>query len=146
MPRPWKSSPTPSKTSPFSRIPVYHENRDNITGIVIRSEVLLAALKKEDEWSLDGLKREVERVSGDEKLDELMRGFLNDGHHFALVTDKFGTVTGLLTLEDILETVIGVEIMDESDKVADLQSLARRLWRERREKRGLTTEVAEGEN
>lgn len=129
---------------PFSRIPVFHENRDDIVGIVIRSEVLLAGLKSGPEkWSLAELKREVQRVRDDETLDLLMRDFLDKGHHFALVTDNYGTVTGLLTLEDILETVIGVEIMDESDQVPDLQALARQLWRERREKRGLTTELEE---
>ena len=129
--------------NPYSRIPIFGENRDDITGIVIRSEVLRGALTSREDWALGNFRREVERVRGSDNLDELMRYFLKEGLHFALVTDSYGTVTGLITLEDILETVIGVEIMDESDKVADLQGLARQLWRERREKRGLTTELPE---
>lgn len=129
--------------NPYSRIPIFGENRDDITGIVIRSEVLRGAVASREDWALGNYRREVERVRGSDNLDELMRHFLKEGLHFALVTDSYGTVTGLITLEDILETVIGVEIMDESDKVADLQGLARQLWRERREKRGLTTELPE---
>lgn len=127
--------------NPFSRVPLYEENRDNITGVVLRSEALLAAVKNRDHWNLDDLKREVQRVSASDSLDQLMRSFLNDGHHFSLVTDKYGTVTGLLTLEDILETVVGVEIMDESDEVADLQALARQLWKDRAIKKGLDTKL-----
>ena len=125
--------------NPFSRVPIFQENRDNITGVVLRSEALLKAVKDRENWKLSELKREVQRVAGTDTLDGLMRSFLNDGHHFSLVTDKFGTVIGLLTLEDILETVVGVEIMDESDEVADLQALARQLWKERATKKGLDT-------
>ena len=127
--------------SPFSRIPIYHQDRDDVKGMVIRSEALLQAVRSgEDDWSLSKFLREVEKVNSDEPLDSLMRRFLKQGHHFGLVTDRYGTIVGLLTLEDILETVIGVEIMDESDRVPDLQALARRLWRERRKKKGLQPE------
>jgi magnesium and cobalt exporter, CNNM family len=121
---------------PFSRIPVFGQDRDDITGVVLRSEVLLEALRNKD-WSLEVLQRDVIRTMADVPLDELMRSFLKEGHHITLVTDKFGTVTGLLTLEDILETVVGVEIMDESDQVADLQELARQLWKSRAERMGI---------
>lgn len=124
---------------PFSRIPVFGDNRDDITGVVLRSEVLLEALRSQD-WSLESLKRDIIRTTSSVPLDELMRTFLKNGHHITLVTDRFGTVTGLLTLEDILETVVGVEIMDESDQVADLQELARELWRTRAERMGLDAE------
>ena len=126
---------------PFSRIPVYGENRDDITGVIIRSEVLMRALR-DDEWSLETSRRDIIRTQADVPLDELMRTFLKEGHHITLVTDSFGTVTGLLTLEDILETVVGVEIMDESDQVADLQEVARQLWKTRAEKMGLDTDAA----
>ena len=126
---------------PYSRIPIYGENVDDITGVVIRAEALLGAVKDKDkEWELANFRREVIRVESTSKVDELMRKFLDEGHHFALVTDRFGTVTGLVTLEDILETVVGVEIMDESDEVADLQEVARKLWRERAQKKGVGSE------
>ena len=124
---------------PYSRIPIYGESVDDITGVVIRAEALLGAVK-EKEWELKNFRREVIRVESTSKVDELMRKFLDEGHHFALVTDRFGTVTGLVTLEDILETVVGVEIMDESDEVADLQEMARKLWRERAQKKGVDSE------
>jgi magnesium and cobalt exporter, CNNM family len=121
---------------PYSRIPVFGENRDDITGVVIRAEALLGALQAKN-WELEQFRREVIQVESHTAVDELMRTFLDEGHHFGLVTDRFGTVTGLVTLEDILETVVGVEIMDESDKVADLQEVARKLWRGRARKKGL---------
>jgi len=129
--------------NPFSRIPIYHDNRDEITGVILRTEALLDAVQGKP-WDLEGMRREVLRVKASEPLDELMRRFLKEGHHFSLVTDSYGTVTGLLTLEDILETVVGVEIMDESDKVADLQALARKLWRERMHKKGVNAEESDG--
>lgn len=123
--------------NPFSRIPVFEEHRDNIVGVVIRSEALMAAVKNRDDWKLEDSMREVLRVGAEESLDELMRRFLNEGHHFSLVSNTYGTDIGLITLEDIMETVVGVEIMDESDQVADLQALARQLWQERVSKKGL---------
>lgn len=131
------------KDKPFSRIPVFGENRDDITGVVIRSQAFLAGLQDREGWSLSKVRRDVHRVESTEPLDKLMKNFLDQSHHFSLVTDQFGTVTGLLTLEDILETVVGVEILDETDQVADLQALARQLWRERASKVGLDTEALE---
>lgn len=127
---------------PYSRIPVFGENRDDITGVVLRSESLLAAVREKD-WKLENLRRDIVRVRQEKPLDELMREFLKEGRHVALVEDSYGTVTGLVSLEDILETVVGVEIMDESDQVADLQELARKLWRDRADRKGVKVEEAE---
>lgn len=128
--------------TPFSRIPVYDENPDDITGVVLRSEALLSAVRN-DGGTLKSLQRRINRTRVDTSLDLLMRLFLKEGHHITLVTDNFGTVTGLLTLEDIVETVIGVEIMDESDQVADLQELARDLWKRRANKMGIDPDAVE---
>ena len=127
---------------PYSRIPVFGENRDDIVGVVIRAEALLGAVRN-DSWKLEDFRRDIIRIESQTPVDELMRSFLNEGHQFGLVTDRFGTVTGLVTLEDILETVVGVEIMDETDEVADLQEVARKLWRKRAQKKGLDSKDLE---
>lgn len=127
---------------PFSRIPVFDENGDDITGVVLKSEALLSAIR-EPNATLKSLQRRISRTLVDTPLDLLMRTFLKEGHHIALVTDNFGTVTGLITLEDIMETVIGVEIIDESDEVADLQQMARDLWKRRAHKMGIDPDAVE---
>jgi len=126
---------------PFSRIPVYTESKDHVTGFVLRSEALLASIKNEpDKQTVGSLKRPLENTQQDTAVDEVFRNFIKDGHHIALVADNHGTTVGLVTLEDVLETIVGVEIIDEMDEVADLQIHARNLWKERAERMGLPTD------
>ncbi len=123
--------------TPFSRIPVHGKTRDQIDGFVIRSEVLLAGMKGQGDETLEAFRRPLEAVPSGVKLDRLFRQMLREHHHMMLVVNEFGTVVGLVTLEDVLETIMGVEIIDESDEIADLQSWARDLWRRRAERMGL---------
>ncbi len=123
---------------PFSRIPVYGEDRDVITGFVIRADALLAGLKAPGgNGTLAQVRRPIEATQKELPVDRLFQRMLAEGHHILLVIDEFGTVVGLVTLEDVLETIVGVEIVDEKDQVADLQSLARKLWQERARKMGV---------
>ena len=123
---------------PFSRIPVFGDDPDEITGFVIRADVLLAALKAPNgDGTLADLRRTIAATHKELSVDRLFQRMLAEGHHILLVIDEFGTVVGLVTLEDVLETIVGVEIMDEKDQVADLQSLARKLWQDRARKMGV---------
>jgi CBS domain containing-hemolysin-like protein len=63
--------------------------------------------------------------------------FIRKREHIALVVDEYGSVSGLVTMEDIIETLLGLEIMDESDNVEDLQALARKTWEERAKRTGI---------
>lgn len=72
--------------------------------------------------------------------DALFRKMVTEHHHVMLVVDEYGTVMGLVTLEDVLETIFGFEILDESDEVPDLQEYARELWRERASRLGLPSD------
>lgn len=124
---------------PFSRIPVYGNNRDDISGFVLRSDALQACLKDANA-QLSSVARPVEVVPQQIGVDRLFQRLLAEGHHLLLVHDEYGTTVGLVTLEDVLETIVGVEIVDEHDKVADLQVLARKLWSDRAKKMGIPLE------
>ena len=122
---------------PFSRIPVFRTNRDDVTGFVLRSDALLACIQ-DDSSTLEKVRRPLEVVPQQISVDHLFQRFLNEGHHILLVHDEFGTAVGLVTLEDVLETIVGVEIVDEHDHIADLQVLARKLWTDRAVKMGIS--------
>lgn len=129
-------------TRPFSRVPVHGSHADDLTGFVLRSEALLACLEN-PERSLRSVSRPIESVPNLMRVDELFRKFLSARQHIHLVHDEFGTTVGLVTLEDVLETVVGAEIVDEKDRVADMQLLARKLWQERAARMGLEPAAAE---
>ncbi|MEM1085839.1 MAG: hemolysin family protein [Verrucomicrobiota bacterium] len=124
---------------PFSRIPVYGKNRDELNGFVLKSDGLQACLK-DPESDLKSVMRPIDAVPQQIGADKLFQRLLAEGSHLLLVHDEYGTTVGLVTLEDVLETIVGVEIVDEQDKVADLQVLARKLWSERAERMGIPSE------
>lgn len=120
----------------FSRIPVYGDNSEVVTGFVLRSDALQACLQ-DPEQSLGPLKREIAFVPNLMKVDDLIQRMLDQKLHIAMVQDEFGSTVGLVTLEDALETLIGVEIMDEHDRVTDLQAHARKIWQKRAREMGI---------
>ncbi len=123
---------------PFTRIPVYHGNPDDISGFVIRGEVLLAHLKDAaDTATLADVKRPLAIAPEHTPVDAIFQRFIAERHQILLIVDEFGTNVGLLSFEDVIETIFGFEIMDEKDKVADLQLHARNLWKERAKKMGI---------
>jgi len=121
----------------FSRIPIFKENSDNITGFVIKSELLEEIIKGNGEKNLLELKREILVTNRNLPIPDLFEKFIAKREHVALVVDEYGTTSGLVTMEDVIETLLGLEIMDESDNVADLQHLARKNWEVRAKKIGL---------
>ena len=121
----------------FSRIPIFKENSDNITGFVIKSELLEEIIKGNGEKNLLELKREILVTNRNLPIPDLFEKFIAKREHVALVVDEYGTTSGLVTMEDVIETLLGLEIMDESDKVDDLQHLARKNWEIRAKKMGL---------
>lgn len=123
---------------PFSRIPVYKTNRDEVSGFVIRGDVLIAHLKDaEDKLKLSDVARPIAVAAEHTPVDALFRRFISDRHQIMLVVNEFGTTVGLVTFEDIIETIFGFEILDEKDKIADLQMHARSLWKERAKRMGI---------
>ena len=129
----------------FSRIPVYGKDRDEVTGFVLKSDVLLDAANLQGATSLSHMKRPIPVIPGDVPLHELFDRLLNERTHMALVADEYGGTEGLVTMEDVVETLLGLEIVDEVDKVQDMQELARRQWRKRALRQGIIPETANGE-
>jgi len=111
---------------PFSRIPVYGETPDDIKGVALKDEILVAAAGEKPDTPVGELARPALVVPEAATARRLFRRFLRQREHLAIVVDEYGGVAGIVTLEDIIETLIGREIMDESDKVEDMRSLAGR--------------------
>ncbi|RUM34722.1 MAG: hemolysin [Desulfobulbus sp.] len=124
--------------SNFSRIPLYHEAPDNITGFVLRDEILSRVAEGQGDVLLKTLQRQVPVVSPNQLLPDLLDSLLEKRSHLAVVVNEFGSVLGLVTMEDVLETLLGIEIVDETDTEVDLQALARKKWEDRAQKHGLT--------
>lgn len=123
---------------PFTRIPIYDKNRDDFTGFVIRGEALIAHLKDADDTgTIADVRRPIAVTPEYTPVDALFKRFISERHQIMLVTDEFGTTVGLVSFEDIIETIFGIEIMDEKDKVPDLQLHARNLWLERAKRMGI---------
>lgn len=112
---------------PHSRVPVYdNDDLEDIVGIVYRREVLQALAQDLHDQKLSELMKPVHFVLETMTLDRVLVTFLESRQHLAVVLDEYGGVAGVITLEDILEEILGNEIMDETDQVADMRDLARR--------------------
>jgi magnesium and cobalt exporter, CNNM family len=117
---------TQGKLSTYSRVPVYAKGVDDVVGVVHSRDVLTAVGEDRFETRLEELMRPVHFVLDSTTLDELLRAFLERRQHMVVVIDEFGGLVGVLTLEDVLEEILGKEIVDEFDQVTDLRELAKR--------------------
>jgi CBS domain containing-hemolysin-like protein len=115
----------------FSRIPVYSDEPDHVEGFVLRADLLLAQANGRFNESLRSFKREIPILPMSLTLARAFNEVLRVRAHIVLVVDEFGSPTGILTLEDIIEALLGLEIVDEGDETVDTQEQARRLWRRR---------------
>lgn len=121
----------------FSRIPVYRDNSDNITGLVLKDDVFKEMALDNSSKKLSDIKRDIIVVNRNLPIPTLFEKLVESRNHMALVVDEYGSVSGLVTMEDVIETLLGLEIMDESDNVSDLQLLARKSWETRAKKLGI---------
>ena len=117
---------SPSKT--FSRIPVYKEDKNEVTGMVLKDDILSCIVEKGGNQKVKDLMLDINIVRDNLALPELFKNLTKDRQHLSIVKDEFGTVVGLVTMEDVFETLLGQEIVDESDKVIDLQEYARQKF------------------
>jgi CBS domain containing-hemolysin-like protein len=121
----------------FSRIPLVPRKRESIGQYVLKNDILLAAAQGEREKTLLQLARKILIVPESVSLSSLFDMLLDRRELIALIVDEYGGVSGIITMEDILETVVGVEIVDETDETIDMQRLARQRWEKRAKALGL---------
>ena len=108
-----------------SRVPVYDKEPDNVVGIVLSQDVLMSAAVGQNSLKLSQIMRPVHFVPEMAPLDRIFIDFFERYQHLFVVVDEYGSVTGVISMEDILEEIIGREIVDESDKARNMRELAR---------------------
>ncbi len=124
-------------SSPFSRIPIYGDHPDQISGFVLRTDLLLAQAQGKGAHLLKSYIRPITLIHDTMSLSLAFDKLMQLRTHMLLVIDEYGGMKGVLTLEDVLETLLGLEIVDERDKTVDMQQLARKLWEKRAKEMGL---------
>jgi len=130
--------------TPFSRLPIYKKSIDQITGFVLRADILLRQAQNQGDEKLECSKREISFVPESASLTALLETVLNDRRHIAVVVDEHGGTAGLVTLEDLVETLMGMEIIDEKDTAVDMRALARKKWEERAKAFDMEVETTPG--
>lgn len=116
----------------FSRIPVYDDSLDNIIGLTHRYKILEALSQDQHTKTIRELIMPIANVSERMTVSQALDFFIKEKDHLALVTDEYGVITGLVTLEDTVETLLGVEIVDEFDNIEDMRKYALEQWQQRK--------------
>ena len=114
-----------------SRIPVYADNDEYITGYILRMEALQLMAEDKFDLTLGEIRRDVATFDEDTTLDKIWDEMLSKDEQIAIIINEYGSFQGILTLEDVIETLLGSEIVDENDTVRDMQQLARDKWKKR---------------
>jgi CBS domain containing-hemolysin-like protein len=123
--------------TPFSRIPVYLDKEEHITGMVLKDTILSQVASDHHDTALTAVRIPVAFLEDHLSITDVMERLSKQRAHLAIVVDDYGSISGLVTMEDVMETLLGIEIMDESDTVADLQKLARAEWQKRAKALGI---------
>ena len=129
-----------NKNLRFSRVPLFQDTKDQITGYFLKDQLLASLIEKKDNELLSSIKRELIVVNDKCPIPDLFNQFMEKREHIALVVGDFGGMSGIVSLEDVIETLLGLEIVDEYDGTDDMQILARQKWEERAKKLGLNQE------
>ena len=122
----------------FSRIPIYEDQPDEITGVVLKDDILRTLAEDDHDTTLKQIKSTLTVVRDNQSLDSFMESLATGKSHLSGVMDENGVLVGVVSMEDLFETILGMEIVDESDSVEDLQKLARKKWEERAKRLGIS--------
>lgn len=118
----------------FSRIPIYQDHRENITGYIFRELVFEKLAEDQFDLKLKDIKRDIITFPEDMTLFDAWEELLQKKEHISLITDEYGGMDGITTLEDIIESLLGFEIVDEKDQVEDMQQYAMKRWKDKQKK------------
>ncbi|NBC56873.1 MAG: DUF21 domain-containing protein [Bacteroidetes bacterium] len=118
----------------FSRIPVYHTNKDNITGYVMRQQIFEKLINEELNLTLKDIKRDILSFPKDTTLFNAWEIMLQQKEHISIIEGAYGGMDGIATFEDIIESLLGFEIVDETDKEVDMQKYALKKWQEQQKR------------
>ena len=118
----------------FSRIPVYNESIEDVVGIVMTKHIFKQALT-DDSVTLGSIKKDIFSINENIPVSKALDLFISKKDHMFLVTDNYDQTEGILTLEDCVETILGVEIVDESDSTVDMRELAKLKMKQKRKKK-----------
>ena len=116
-----------------SRIPVYNDNDDYITGYILRMDALQLMAEDKFDKRLSDIKRPVDSFQEDTPIEDVWDTMIEKKEQIAIIINEYGAFQGILTMEDIIETILGDEIVDERDIVEDMQQLARERWKKRQQ-------------
>jgi CBS domain containing-hemolysin-like protein len=125
----------------FSRIPIHDSGLDSIAGFVLREDLLVAQNQGRSDVKILEFRRDITAVISSTPLSKLLETLLAQRQHIAVVVGEYGDTKGVVTLEDVVETLLGIEILDEGDQVEDMQQLARQMWAKRAERMGIRIET-----
>ena len=125
---------------PYSRIPIFDSEREDITGYVLRSDLLLSQARGNGDCQLKSYCRDITVIAENMPLNQALNKLLHARSNIMLVIDEYAGVEGIITMEDVIETILGFEIVDEKDKMIDTQKEARRLWKKRAKSKGIDIE------
>ena len=114
--------------NPYSRILVYDDNKDYITGYILRASVLEKLAEDKFEMTLSTIRRPIISFREDSSVAEIWEKMIESREQISIITDEYGCLRGIVTMEDVIETMLGVEIVDENDTTTDLQKFAREKW------------------
>ena len=119
----------------FSRIPIYDDdNSDYITGYVLRQTILERLAEDKFNEKLKTLARPILSFTEKESVGNIWEQLLAKKEHISIIIDEYGSLRGIVTLEDVIETMLGFEIVDEKDKVVDMQAYAMAQWKQMQKK------------
>lgn len=120
------------KYSIFSRIPVYKDDEEYVVGYVLRQTVLEKLAEDKFSTRLSEIVRPILTFQEDTKVSDIWEMMLAKKEHISIIIDEYGCMRGVVTMEDVIETMLGFEIVDEKDTVTDMQALARQKWEQAR--------------
>ena len=116
----------------FARIPIYEESLDQVVGMVHRYKILEARSQGCEKLAIENYLTPLHTVPENISITAALDQFIKRKEHIFLVVDEYGSVSGLVTMEDVVETILGIEIVDELDSVADLREQALKQWKQKK--------------